>query len=352
MKKFIMRMTAVDQREPHDVKFDSIEDFESGWGPIREIMLHDRHVTNDGINTMWCEDKHSVNLIKEYLEEKQLRSEFKEKFYYLSTSYDALQLTEEQAFALFSEFKKGGNDPKPVKGKFGNIFIIDSLTNEDHKEILNKFLPNQELLKKLTMPSGSFRLKDTLIIQDGASLVDYIIDTRGEAESILDLLPRSVEKSSIVWIDHSDENNSQTHAFSGADDVLNKMLVTLNYAEISPNNGNPPLEGFSNSETNPMPYFMLRNTAEHGKKEFFTNPNIDLKYGVKELSKVTKEACMASGAKGSEIYVENEQGKVIVLTEGQYIDREANMKIYSSRELAALGYKFEADREHNIDFPF
>lgn len=352
MKKFIMRMTALDQREPHDVPFASIEDFESGWGPIREIMLHDRHVTDDGINTMWCEDPHSVNLIKEHLAEKKLRSEFQTKFFHLGTSHEALQLTEEQAFELFCELKKGGNDPKPVKGEFGNIFIVESDKNSEHKEILNKFLPNQELLKKLQLPTGSFRLKDTLIVEDGANDIDYIIDTRGEAQSISDMYARSVEKSGIVWINHSDEEHSQDHSFSGDDIVLKKMLATLNYGEIYPNERDPRIDGFSNGPQNPLHHFLINSMADHGKKEFFSNSNMDLKYGVKEFSKVTKEACMAAGSKGSEIYAEDDKGQVFVIKEGQYIDLDTREVVGSARELAEKGYKFEQDREHKIDFPF
>lgn len=345
MLKFMF--TAVDARTPYEKEFKDVEDFESGWGPVNEDMIHDYSVTNDGINTMRCANQETVEAVETHLKEKAFKKQYSDSYFYHSNILEMLKIDIDKAFEYYSAIHNPDHSG-PISHELGNVFILEPEKSPAHKALYEKICPNQSVLKTVSQPIGSYYLKDTAVVEDGYNKNILVIDTRAEAQSIQELLPRAIEKGSVLEINESDEDHECWSQVSGDSEVINACVEHFK-RKYENTNHSYPLYGFVHDESTPTEPYMKDTIFKLGE-ELHVIPKEGTMHDSKIFLKVTPAMCLASGSKDRHIHLLDNEGNVHHFRQGEFIDTN-DMSVRSAAEIATK-YRVLTPAEESTRIPF
>lgn len=205
----------------------------------------------------------------------------------------------------------------------GRAFILNS-----DDPLINKVIPNKKALDKIGLPPGSMSLRDTYVVHDKLSGKVIAVDTRNEAESLIELTSRAIDKTIVVQPlielceGFNDDGVYADLSISGDKKIIEQAIVKLkDFCREHPESGFV-ITGYKNSKEHPMNGEEFTRLACNGKasEEFQMASKEDL--ANKELkniffaTKITRQMINAAGSTEAGINVELKEGEHQFFAEG------------------------------------
>lgn len=358
-------------------EYSSLEEFAKEWtnGSLSGYGSDNKFVTNDGISVIRPLDDFTH---KEIVKEKEVSH----LDYLLSTRSDDPEYSSSHETMLEAVFAPKTRElarlylTKEMPDLFGNYldtekgraFILDA-----DDPLSEKIMPNQKALSNAGLAPGSMVLKDTYCVLDKMSQKLIVFDTRKEAESITDILPRAIEKSAVInaSIELSEGFNddglyADVKVF-GDKEILSQVKDNLDKGYEGDEHCGYNIEGYSNSKSHPISRYELGQLTGMGPGNFAEKMTMARKEDVKKdglthensfaAIKVTRKLTNACGATEAGIFVEQD-GKVDFFREGSIL-REFDTEDFLERDYKEMD-KSEIkecviatkEQEDNLGMPF
>ncbi len=184
-------LQSVDGTSELDV--DDLNEFANDWlsGSFVSLYRDGDYVTPDGITAITP----SNQITREAVEQKAIAEALHSSLDMSSQNFlDAsLAMDKDKVLSLVAASMLSKGNERYADTKFGRTFVVD-----EGSHFVDKFMPSKATLEDNFLQQGSLYLKDTLVVKDSLSKKVFITDTRGEALSLEDMLPRQVEKGIVV----------------------------------------------------------------------------------------------------------------------------------------------------------
>lgn len=312
-------------------EFNTIEEFENQI-LVRNIYKSSQYVTNYG--DTYTPDDATIKAINVHVDAIILEHELavtEMKFMPFSLQHDDLNnllgINQSDIAKLILNNENKEKFEPFIQTELGRVFLVPSDSNL-HSKLFNQ----SESLSKIGLSVGSLTLKDTFTLSVKTPRVQYslVVDTRSEALDIDYLMHRSIEKSRVVVLGEigDEDYNSDAYKLSvfGDDEIVSEFHEKItSYDPDKFSNFWHSLEGFSNSESNPITESKLHSIMKSNKwYEPKLGNEIDKKLNGFFASVVDATLINAAGSVGFGLYVEKPDGAVEFVKKGDYLKVEVS----------------------------
>tara|TARA_Y100001936_G_scaffold206011_1_gene210205 strand:- start:45 stop:1151 length:1107 start_codon:yes stop_codon:yes gene_type:complete len=182
-----------------------LNEFAKDWtdGSLIELYRNGQHTTRDGITVISPADQVTKDAVEQKAISEVLRSSMKmSKQKFLDT---ALAMDRDAIVSLVAATTLSKGHDRYSETEFGRTFVLDK-----DDPLVDKFMPSKTMLEENYLQQGALYLKDTMVVVDDISGKAFVTDTRNEALTLEDMLPRQLEKGIVV--------NAEYSSFEGFDD--------------------------------------------------------------------------------------------------------------------------------------
>lgn len=243
-----------------------------------------------------------------------------------ATGLDTLEL------ARLMVDKENNSTTSYIETSVGRVFLI-----AEDDALYSKFVHTDKYLKEVGMPEGSMTLQDVSILKDDINNLTIVVDLRKEAVELEDMVSRSLTKNKTLdileyYVDDmgdredyipiksrlmaSDIQVDKVHSsVKNLEDICEHMGTGLSFTQ----------NGFCNSIDNPINHYSLENVIKNISVDRVTVASKDKEIEEKssfDAVLITKKMISAFGSKTKEFYMEDKDGFVSKLKEGDLLKIE------------------------------
>jgi hypothetical protein len=199
--------------------------------------------------------------------------------------------------------------------------------------LVDKVIPNKKALEKIGLPPGSMSLRDTFVVHDKLSGKIVVVDTRKEAESLIELTARAIDKTIVIEASielsegFNDDGVYADLSISGDKKTIEQAIVKLKDYCREDHNSGFYVGGYKNSKERPMNGEEFTRLACNGKtsEEFQMASKEDIankeSKNIFFATKITRQMINAAGSTESGINVELKEGQPQFFAEGTILKK-------------------------------